>query len=477
MGRRRTAALAGSPVLIGAVTVLVTLVAVFLAYNANNGLPFVPTYNVKAELPSGANLVKNNDVRIGGTRVGAVTAIDPVRHPDGSVSAVITMKLEKKVDPLPTDSTLIVRPRSALGLKYVEITPGTSAQGYAAGSTIPITQAKPEPVEIDEVLNMFDEPTRKGQELSLRGYGDGLTGRGNDINTAIVAFKPFLTNLQPVAQNLSSQQTQLRRFFPALNRAASQVAPVAQTQADLFVNLDTTFTSLASVARPFIQETISKGPATLDTVTQELPKQRPFIRNLTAFMAELRPGVSVLPQAAPVLGDALAAGAKNLPKTPPMNAQLADTFRTLEAFSTDPLVQGGLAKLTHLAQSLNPTLAFVTPAQTTCNYVTLYLRNVASLLSIGDANGTWQRFIQVITPRGPNNEGFPSSAPSNGGGPTPLDATNNHLHDDPYPNTASPGQTRECEAGNEGYAVGKTVIGNIPGNQGTKTDGQIKGQG
>ena len=149
MQRRGAAALTGSPVLIGAVTVLVTLVAVFLAYNANNGLPFVPTYNIKADLPSGANLVKNNDVRIGGERVGAVTDIQPVRHSDGSVSAVISMKLEKRVDPLPRDSTLIVRPRSALGLKYVEITPGQSQSGYEAGDTIPLAQAQPQPVEID----------------------------------------------------------------------------------------------------------------------------------------------------------------------------------------------------------------------------------------------------------------------------------------------------------------------------------------
>jgi hypothetical protein len=50
----------------------------------------------------------------------------------------------------------------------------------------------------------------------------------------------------------------------------------------------------------------------------------------------------------------------------------------------------------------------------------------------------------------------------------------NHLHTNPYPNTASPGQTQECEAGNETYAAGKTVIGNVPGNQGTHTDGQVK---
>ena len=46
-----------SPVLVGAVTLLVAIVAVFLSYNANAGLPFVPTYDLKAELPNAANLV------------------------------------------------------------------------------------------------------------------------------------------------------------------------------------------------------------------------------------------------------------------------------------------------------------------------------------------------------------------------------------------------------------------------------------
>jgi hypothetical protein len=263
----------------------------------------------------------------------------------------------------------------------------------------------------------------------------------------------------------------LRRFFPALSRSAALVAPVAQEQADLFAGLDTTFTSLAGVARPFIQQTITKGPATLDTVTAELPKQRPFINNLAAFMHELRPGVAVLPTTAPILADALTAGTKNLPKTVPTNKELESTFRTLQQFVNDPAVPKGINRLTHTFSSLKPTLAFLTPVQTKCNYVTLYLRNIASLLSVGDGNGTWQRFIQVVTPTGPNSETGPSSAPANG--PT----AENHLHANPYPNTASPGQPVECEAGNEPYTVGKTTIGNVPGNQGTKTDGQAKGKG
>ena len=55
MSRRPTSSIVASPVLVGAVTVLVAIVAVFLAYNANQGLPFVPTYDVKAELPSGSS--------------------------------------------------------------------------------------------------------------------------------------------------------------------------------------------------------------------------------------------------------------------------------------------------------------------------------------------------------------------------------------------------------------------------------------
>ena len=73
MRRRRAAtSIASNPVLIGAATTLVVIVAVFLAYNANSGLPFVPTYQLKADVPNAANLVAGNDVRIGGTRVATV---------------------------------------------------------------------------------------------------------------------------------------------------------------------------------------------------------------------------------------------------------------------------------------------------------------------------------------------------------------------------------------------------------------------
>jgi hypothetical protein len=237
------------------------------------------------------------------------------------------------------------------------------------------------------------------------------------------------------------------------------------------VNLDTSFTALASIARPFLQQTISEGPLTEEVAIRDFPRQRPFFRNNTAPFRELRPGVATLPRSAPILADAFAAGSEVLPRTERLNQDLADVFEALADFSEDPIVRQGIDQLTRLSSSLRPTLRFLTPAQTVCNYATLWFRNAASHLSDGDPNGTWQRFMVVAAPTlrssnvfGPNNEGLPSSAPADG------PQVENHLHVNPYPNTAAPGQTRECEAGNEPFARGRTVIGNVAGSQGTRTD-------
>ena len=59
----------------GAVTVLVTVVAIFLSYNANQGLPFVPVYRVSVDIPNAGRLIESNEVRIGGNRVGVVESL------------------------------------------------------------------------------------------------------------------------------------------------------------------------------------------------------------------------------------------------------------------------------------------------------------------------------------------------------------------------------------------------------------------
>ena len=460
----RGAGIAGNPVLIGAATVLVILVAVFLAYNANQGLPFVPTYSLKAEVPSAAALVRGNEVRIGGSRVGTVDSITAERKDDGSSVAVLGLKLERDQMPLPTDSTLLIRTKSALGLKYVELTRGRSDEGFGDGDTIPLTAATPAPVEFDEFVNMFDDPTREAMTTNLDGFGDAFAGRGGSLNQAIAAFRPLLADIIPVAQNLSDPNTNLKRFIATLGAASAEVAPVAEEQAELFVNLDTTMAALREVARPYIQDSITKGKPSLDAAIESFPTLRPFLANSEGLFHDLRPGVRALRTSAPVLADALEIGTPTLRRSVALNRRLETLLRELQTFAEDPRTELGVDALTDVVRTLNPTLQHLAPVQLQCNYVTLWFRNVSSLLSEGDKNGTWQRFIIIATPQGPNNEGGPASAPADG--PT----VDNHLHANPYPNTASPGQPKECEAGNEPYARGKTVIGNAPGTQQATTE-------
>ncbi len=244
----------------------------------------------------------------------------------------------------------------------------------------------------------------------------------------------------------------------------------------MFVSLETTFGAFAEVARPFIQQTISETPPTLDTLTRTAPRIRTFLGHSASLFADLRPGIKALSESSPTVAAAFETGADVLPGAPRLNAQLAPTARTLEAFAQDTGVKGGIKRSTQFFDLLNPLVQFVAPAQTVCNYATLLARNAQDLLSIGDGIGTAQRFLVMSAGQtdsftgvnAPNSENGPSSAPAN----SATFENNNYLHTNPYPNTASPGQTHECEAGNEPYIAGRTVIGNVPGNQGTLTEGQ-----
>jgi ABC-type transporter Mla subunit MlaD len=244
-------------------------VAVFLAYNANNGLPFVPTYQLTADVPNAANLVRGNDVRIGGARVGVVDTITPQAHKDGTVTAQLKLKLRPRSSRCPKNSTVLIRPlgpgpqvrRDHEGQPAGQRQRERQEQRLRRRRDHPVEERHAVPVEIDEVFNTFDKPTRVASQTNLTEFGNALAGRGQDLNDAIQFAPVLLASLIPVAQNLSNPATRLDNLFPALERAASITAPVAQTQADLFVNLDTTFSALADVARPFIQDSIQWPPA------------------------------------------------------------------------------------------------------------------------------------------------------------------------------------------------------------------------
>ncbi len=463
MNRRRNS-LAASPLLIGAITTLIVVVAVFLSYNANNGLPFVPTYDIKVELPEASGLQASNQVRIAGTRVGIVGGLSARENPrTGRVTAIATLKLEKKVQPLPADTKAVVQSVSAVGLKYLELEKGSSSRTLKPGQTIPLAQTR-EPVDIEELFNMFNKPTRTAIKINTNNFGDGLAGRGLGLNAAIHELRPLVQNAVPVLHNLANPATGLHELFVALDRAASQTAPVAEQNAELFSDLDTFFAAWASVA-PSIEAATRGGPASLEQGIYSLPHEARFYDNFATFMHLLRPSASALRTVAPQLGHAVSVGAVNLAAATALNTRLAESAQGLQEFATNPIVPLSFEDFAQTLEIGNPLLAGIAPEQVNCNYWTLAFRNLASLESESVGVGTLARASTVLAPSGVNNEGYPASTIANGPdieraakGSSEI-VHNNHLHYNPYPNVTGPGQPDVCEAGNENYVAGTALIG------------------
>ena len=437
-----------SPVLVGAVTVLVTLVAVFLAYNANKGLPFVPTTELNVLMPNGANLVTGNEVRSGGYRLGVIERMAPVRLPGGKIAAKITLKLDKRVGDVPRDSTFRIRPRSALGLKYVEMTEGTSKQAWSNGDTVPLDRASV-PVELDQVLSMFDAPTREAASKNLVGWGDALTGRGPGLGRTIEELPPLFGHLEPVMRNLADPNTDLDGFFRELAQTTAVIAPVSKTNAQLFTSMADTFEAIARDPKA-LKQTISKSPPTMDVGIDSFRVQRPFLSHLAAFSTDLKGATSELRAALPTVNRAIEKGTPVQERAVALNERLQDTMGALEDLATAPGTNIALRGLTATVTTLNPQLRYYGPFVTVCNSWTYFWTNVAEHFSEEDITGSAERVLFNFAGQQDNSLGaMGASAPANGEGV--KSGNPQYLQGQVYGAAVTDDGRADCEAGQRGF--------------------------
>ena len=189
------------------------------------------------------------------------------------------------------------------------------------------------------------------------------------------------------------------------------VAPVAETQAALFRNLDTTFTALAD-GRP-ARSSRTRSPA-------GPPRWTPAIARLPAAAAVPAPtprrcsascarASRALRTAAPTLADALEIGTPTLKRS--VAVQRAPEAARSSRCSASPRTRWSRsASTTSRAprRLLNPTLAYLAPAQTICNYVDAAgSATSSSLLSEGDSNGTGAALHHHRHAAGPQQRGRP----------------------------------------------------------------------
>ena len=281
MNRRRGGSLAGSPLLIGAVTTLIVVVAVYLSYNANNGLPFVPTYNIKVALPEASGLQhRTSRARRRHARRASSSGSRPHQNPaTGQVTAIAELKLEKKVEPLPADTTASVQSVSSIGLKYLELEKGNSQSGRSSPARRSRVSQTREPVNIEELFNMFDKKTRTANQMQLNNFGDGLAGRGLGLNNTIATLRPLRherrfpcsttwPRRRPACTSCSSRSTGSPRRPPRW----------PTPQAALYVRPRQILHRLGERGVPSLEGATVGGPPSLEQAIYSLPYEAKFTK-------------------------------------------------------------------------------------------------------------------------------------------------------------------------------------------------------
>ena len=450
---------------------LVIIVAVFLAYNANNGLPFVSTYDLKARVPNADALVKGNEVRIGGARVGVVKSVvaGPAeeRQGRGRTHASASTRAPNRSR---TTRPSVIRPKSPLGLKYLQIIPGQLDERLQGRRNDPGQRcATPEPVDIDQFFDMFDEPTRLRDPRTWRASATRFAGRGPQLNEALGALRETgrIRPSRPL-RNLVAPCDRLRRLLAGARGAHGDGRP---GRAD----------NRRAVRRP--RPDLRRLRPRLPPLHPGNDRQRPA----DARHGERRPaGDQPLPARHRALLRRLAAGGESARRNLAVSLEslhAGDPGAERDRRSSTPSccrppkrcspsrkpqgVFNGLDLLTDTNEEPRTRRSGSSPRRRpTCNYLTLTFRKPRQRLQRGQrATAIWLG-RHLLRSRRKGRTARPARPRRRQRRRRRVQA--NHLHYNPLPEHRRARASRaDAKPATRSTHAGKTVIGNAPGDQGT----------
>ena len=460
--RKTALALWTSPVVIGTVTIAVLALAVYLSYIAENGLPFLRTYQVNVQVANADELNKNADVRIGGARVGQILAITP-EPPSRSWPhpyAQLRLQLQSGLEPLSSDTHYRVRLASVLGGKYLEVLPGRPT-----GSVVPdggmltlssnprLTHELPF-VDLDTALRVFGPRISQPLRRVISGFGVAVAGRGGQLNNSLHSVALLLPRLQSVLAVLADPANRFGQLISGAADTARAFASVAPTTTSLLSHSATTFGALD---RPALGSMLDQLPGTESLGTSVLTASQPVLAETAQLVVALRPAAALLPTGAQRLDAIVRAATPVFGPIPRLASELEASLHAVQALARDPASKQVFQQLgaNDLAtfgasgfQGLGAILRAAAPAQLLCNTAVLWLRNFAGGLTEGDSTGPWLRSMPIFD----SNQGTQAGTPAS------------DLHLNYYPTE----DATRCQAGNEVYS-GQQRIGS-PGKTSTVVD-------
>jgi phospholipid/cholesterol/gamma-HCH transport system substrate-binding protein len=253
----------------GAVVLAIAIAAVVLF--TTNG-----DYTVSAVFPNAGQLVKGNEVDIGGRPVGVVDDISLTD--DGQ--ALVKMSLSEHT-PLHQGTTATIRVTSLSGIanRYVSIeTAPNSAEKIPDGGRIPPSKTIA-PVDLDQLFNTLDPKTRAGLKQIIKGGAQQYTHHSAQANAALHYLNPALSTSSRLTRELVVDQTAFRRFVTDTSRTVGALAERSTDITGLVSNANTT-------TRAIGDENVALGQ-TLGLLPGTLRRANTTFVNLRAALGDL----------------------------------------------------------------------------------------------------------------------------------------------------------------------------------------------
>ena len=264
------------------------------------------TYKLMFE--TGGQLVKGNEVLIGGSRAGS---IEDIRLTDDN-QAEMTISVD---EPLHVGTTAVIRRSGLSGVAnhYISLTPGpNNAPRLAEGATLSGADTTT-PVDLDQLFDTFNGPARKGLRQFIQGFNDSYVGKGPQARQTYKYFAPSLNATDRVLRELNRDQGVLTDFIVNSSRVFTAVSERSNDLTGLISNSNQALGSIAEQNRSFDQAlevlpgtlrqantTFVNLRAALDDVDPLVNTSKVATRDLAPFLRKAQP---VLHRSVPVFTD------------------------------------------------------------------------------------------------------------------------------------------------------------------------------
>jgi phospholipid/cholesterol/gamma-HCH transport system substrate-binding protein len=340
---------------VGALAIVVLIVA-YLVFAGSGGATY------KLEFAEADQLVRGNQVQVGGVPVGSVTNIELTHN----FKALVTIHVDSSLVPLHQGTVAQVRVPSLASVanRYIALTLGANSNpAYPAGATLPASVTR-EVTDLDQLFNTLNPKTRAGLQQFIQGTAEQYVGQSRSLGESTELFPAFLTSTAHFFSELTREEPVFTSFLVETAKAVTTIAARKEQLADLVENQNTTFAAIASeqsalakglkeLPRTLRQgnRTFSELPATFAALKTLVETSRPTTRPLTTLLERLRP---LLAKAAPVVHNF----ALTFSRPGPDN-DLTDLVRALPALAKQ-LTTASPTAVTQLQEAV-PITAFLGP--------------------------------------------------------------------------------------------------------------------